>query len=89
MINIKKICESVKRQRVIRGGKIKRKWSTNRTGYKVIIDPRTHRGREIRMQPNEIRNRLVASRRRNMKLAGMRSRINRKREISMRKRKGW
>jgi hypothetical protein len=88
-MDIKKICEAVKRKRVIRGGKIKRKWSTDRVGYKVVIDPRTKRGKEVRMKPDEVRKRLIASRRRNMKLAAMRSRINRKREISMKKRKGW
>ena len=89
MFDIKQICEAVKRKRVIRGGKIKRKWSTDREGYKILIDPKTKRGKEVRMKPDEIRKRLIASRRRNMKMKGMRGRINRKRELSMRKRKGW
>ena len=88
-MDIKKICESVKRKRVIRGGKVKRKWSSDRPGYKMEIDSRTHRGKEVRMTPEEIRHRMVASRIRTRKMKSMTARITRKRNISMMKRKGW
>lgn len=88
-MNIKKICESIKRRKVIRNGKIVRKWTTNRIGYKIKIDPRTRKGKEVRMSSEEIRNRLVASRRRVGKMKSMKSRIIRKRNLSMLKRQGW
>lgn len=88
-MDIKKICESVRRRRVIRDGKVKRKWTSDREGYKIKIDPRTRRGKEVRMSPEEIRHRMVASRIRVRKMKSMTPKITRKRNISMMKRRGW
>lgn len=88
-IDIKYICETVRKKKVIRGGKIKRRWVTDRPGYKVVVDPVTRRGKEVRMSPKEIMKRFIAARIRARKLAAMKELITRKREISMKRREGW
>ena len=83
------LLETLSKKAVIRKGMRKIKYKTDRDGYKVKIDPRTGAAREERMTPQEVRNRMVASRKSAQRMKGKRSQINQKRKTSMQKRKNW
>jgi len=85
-MDLKHLCETLKRKKVIRRGRIKIKYVTDRDGYKVKYDPKTGQAKEIRMSPQEIRKRMIASRRSKLKRKSRRSTSNRRRAMSMRKR---
>ena len=81
------LAESLKRKRVIRGGKRIRKVVTDRPGYKV--DYRNGRPVEVRMSPKELRVRQKAGKRAAKKRRSRLKSIARKRKISMRKRENY
>jgi len=73
--------EGVRRVRVVRGNKVMIKKRSTRPGYKMVG------GKERRMGASERRARMIAQRKAARKRKGMKSKIQRKRKISMRKRK--
>jgi len=83
------LLETLTKSRVIRKGMSKIKYKTDRDGYKVKIDPRTGAAKEERMSMDEIRNRMIASKRASQKRKGKASQAARKRKQSMNKRKNW
>lgn len=83
------LLEVLSKRKVVRKGTSKIKYKTDRDGYKVKIDKRTGAAKEVRMSPNEIRNRMISARKSAMKRKGKQSQSNRKRAMSMQKRKSW
>ena len=83
------LLETLNKKAVIRKGMKKIKYTTDREGYKVKIDPRTGAAREEKMSQKEIRNRMIAARKAKQKRAGKQGQMNRKRKMSMQKRKNW
>jgi hypothetical protein len=82
--DIELVDESVRRKRVVRGGKRVVKYKTNKPGYRVKYV--NGRPREVRMKPQERRKRKKGQRRAVRKKRAKRAQINRKRKRSMRKR---
>ena len=77
------ITEAVKFKKVVRQGKVIKKKTTDREGYK--IDPQT--GKEIRMSPDEIRRRKKAAKKAKLKRKGKKAQITRARKKSEKVRK--
>lgn len=88
-MELKNICESLKRKKVIRKGKMKIKYVTDRDGYKVKYDPKSGQAKEVRMSPAEIRKRMIASRKSRAKRKSKSGQSLRRRAMSMRRRKTW
>lgn len=73
------IQEAIKYKKVVRKGKvINRKKTTDKPGYK--IDPKT--GKEVRMTPQEIRNRKKAAKKAAKKRKGKKSQTTRNKKKS-------
>jgi len=88
-MELKELCEALKRRKVIRKGKMKIKYQTDRDGYKVKYDPKTGQAKEVRMSPAEIRKRMISSRKSRAKRKAKSGQTSRRRAISMRRRKSW
>ena len=81
---IETVDESVRRKRVVRGGRRVVKYKTNKKGYKVVYT--NGRPREVRIKPQEKRKRKKGQRRAVRKKRAKRAQINRRRKRSLRKR---
>ncbi len=81
---IETLDESVRRKRVVRGGKRVVKYKTNKKGYKVVYS--NGRPREVRIKPQERRKRKKGQRRAVRKKRAKKTQIARRRKRSMRKR---
>lgn len=81
---IESLDESVRRKRVVRGGRRVVKYKTNKKGYKVVYV--NGRPREVRIKPQERRKRKKGQRRAVRKKRAKKSQIARRRKRSMRKR---
>lgn len=75
-----KITETVKRKKVVRGGKVIIKKKSTKKGYKIKD------GKEVRMDPKEVRARKIGQRKGSKKRKAQRSQIARKMKISKKKR---
>lgn len=82
--DIEMVDESVRRKRVVRGGKKVIKYKTNKPGYRVAYV--NGHPREVRIKPQEHRKRKRAQRRAARKRRAKKAQIARKRKISNRKR---
>jgi hypothetical protein len=78
------IVEMLEKERVVRNGKWKIKYTTNKEGYKIVNDD-GHRT-EVKMSYAEIRRRRLAGKRAARKRKGKMAKINAKRKRSMAKR---
>lgn len=89
-MKFEEIYETIKRARVIRNGATVMKFKSDKTGkgYKIVVSD-SGVAKEVRMAPDEIRNRKIASRKRAMKMKGKMKQIARKRNRSMKKRINW
>jgi len=83
-MKLKEITEMIKRERVIRKGKWKIRYTTNREGYRVLNHDGVHK--EVRMSVDERRKRKLAGKRTARKNKGKMPQINAKRKRSMAKR---
>lgn len=88
-MNFEMILETLKRKRVIRKGRPTVKYTTDKKGYKVQYNKKTGQAKEVRMTPQEIRRRMIASRKSKIKRKSKMASINRRRTMSMRKRRTW
>lgn len=89
-MKFEEIYETIKRAKVIRNGKVKMKFKSDKTGhgYKIQVSDNGI-AKEVKMTPKEIMNRKKAARKRAMKMKGKMKQVSRKRNLSMKKRLHW
>jgi len=78
------ILEAITRDRVVRDGKWKIKYSSDKDGYKIVNKNGVRH--EVRISPEEMRKRKRAAKRAARKRKAMKSKISAKRKRSMAKR---
>ena len=78
------VLEAIKRERVVRNGNWKIKFSSDKEGYKILNKKGTRT--EVRISPEEARKRKKAAKRAARKRKGSMAKINAKRKRSMAKR---
>ncbi len=83
-MKLKNITEMIERERVVRKGKWKIRYTTKREGYKILNNDGQRK--EVRMLPDEIRARKKAARKAARKRKGKMGQINARRKRSMAKR---
>jgi len=83
-MKLKKIVEAIERERVVRKGKWKVKYSSTREGYRVLNNDGVRK--EIKMSPEEIRKRKRSGKKAARKMKGKMAQINARRKRSMAKR---
>lgn len=83
-MELETILEMIKRERVVRDGKWKMKYSSDKEGYKVVNKDGTRS--EVKMSPTELRKRKKAARKAAKKRKASIARINAKRKRSLAKR---
>ena len=83
-MKLKEITEMIKRERVVRKGKWKIKYTSDREGYKIFN--RDGIRKEVRMDPTERRKRKKAGKKTARKNKGKMASINAKRKRSLAKR---
>lgn len=82
------VSERIVRQKVIRKGKRKIKFTSDKPNFKVVVDPKTGSKKEIRIDPSELRKRKKGARKGSKKAKGKRGRAAKQRLRSMKKRAG-
>ncbi len=83
-MKLKNIVESIERERVVRKGKWKVRYSSSREGYRVLNNDGVRK--EVRMSPDEIRKRKRSGKKAARRMKGRMAQINAKRKRSMAKR---
>jgi len=83
-VKLKEITEMMQRERVVRKGQWKIRYTTDREGYKILNNEEGRR--EVKMSPSEIRKRKRAGKRAARKMKSKMASINAKRKRSMAKR---
>ena len=83
-MKLQNIVEMIERERVVRKGKWKVRYSSNREGYRVLNNDGVRK--EIRMSPSEIKKRKRSGKKAARKMRGKMAQINARRKRSMAKR---
>lgn len=82
----KEMNEKLVKKMVIRGGVKKKKWTSDKEGYRIELDPDTKRPKEVRMDAAEKRLRKLSQRKAAKKRKAGKAQAQVKRKISLRKR---
>lgn len=82
-----KLEESLKKKKMIRDGKVVQKWKTTRPGTHRAEQDEFGNWHEVRMTPEEILNRKRGRRMADSKIEGQRDQIEKKKQLSMERRK--
>ena len=83
-MELKYIVEMIERERVVRNGMWKTRFTTNREGYRVVNN--NGQRREVRMSYEEVRKRRIAAKKASRRMKGRMSTILAKRRRSLAKR---
>ena len=83
-MKLKQILEMMEKERVIRKGKWKIRYTSSREGYRVLNNDGQRK--EVRMSPSEIRKRRLSGKKAARRMKGKRAQINARRKRSMAKR---